>query len=71
MKNKIVVTLSLLALIIFFSFKNPAQENFGGLALYTLREELKTNPKEVLKEVKNTGYKYIEDAGYENGIVSD
>ena len=67
MKNKIVLTLSLLALGMFFSFKNPAQENFGGLALYTLREELKTNPKEVLKEVKNTGYKYIEDAGYENG----
>ncbi len=51
---------------VFFS-SLMAQDNYGGLALYTLREELKENPKEVLKEVANVGYAYIESAGYEDG----
>lgn len=40
---------------------------FGGLALYTLRDTLSQDPKAVLREVAATGYKYIEAAGYADG----
>lgn len=44
-----------------------AQEKFGGLALYTVREEMEKNPEATIKSVAEAGYKYIEAAGYENG----
>lgn len=44
-----------------------ASPQFGGLALYTLRDTLAKNPKEVLREVAASGYKYIEAAGYSDG----
>lgn len=44
-----------------------ASPQFGGLALYTLRDTLAQNPKEVLREVAATGYRYIEAAGYSDG----
>ncbi len=44
-----------------------AQEKFGGLALYTVRDDMATHPKETLQKVADMGYKYIEAAGYENG----
>ena len=40
---------------------------FGGLALYTIRDTIAQNPKEVLKEVAAIGYKNIEAAGYADG----
>lgn len=63
---KRISLLILLMTSVFFS-SSLAQENYGGLALYTLREELKENPKKVLKEVAKAGYAYIESAGYEDG----
>lgn len=44
-----------------------AQEQFGGLALYTVREEMSKNPKAVLEEVAQSGYSYVEAAGYKEG----
>lgn len=40
---------------------------FGGLALYTLRDTMAKAPKEVLKAVADLGYQYIEAAGYSEG----
>jgi sugar phosphate isomerase/epimerase len=40
---------------------------FGGLALYTLRDDMGADTKETLKAVAAAGYEYIEAAGYENG----
>lgn len=40
---------------------------FGGLALYTLRDTMAKDPKGVLKKVADIGYKYIEAAGYDDG----
>lgn len=40
---------------------------FGGLALYSLRDSMAARPREVLQEVADIGYKYIEAANYENG----
>ena len=39
----------------------------GGLALYTLRDTMARDPREVLKEVADMTYAYIEAAGYEDG----
>jgi sugar phosphate isomerase/epimerase len=47
--------------------KIDASTDFGGLALYTLRDTLAGDPKGVLKKVAETGYKYIEAAGYKDG----
>ncbi|WP_224484431.1 sugar phosphate isomerase/epimerase family protein [Robertkochia aurantiaca] len=44
-----------------------AQETFGGLALYTLRNNMKQNTEATLKKVHEAGYAYIEAAGYEKG----
>lgn len=44
-----------------------AQDKFGGLALYTLRDDMGTNAIATLQEVADNGYKYIEAAGYEDG----
>jgi len=40
----------------------------GGLALYTVRDEMSKDPKGTLKAVADAGYQYIEAAGYDNGI---
>ncbi len=43
----------------------PAQ--FGGLALYTLRDSMATDPKATLQVVADAGYAYVEAANYEEG----
>lgn len=48
-------------------FTNSAQNKIGGLALYSVRDDMAANPKETLKEVSDIGYKYLEAAGYDNG----
>lgn len=55
-------------LCLFLSTANVlAQDKYGGLALYSVRDEMASNPKETLKKVADMGYKYIEAAGYEDG----
>lgn len=58
-----------LALVLLISgcFITNAQENFGGLALYTVRDDMGTNAKATLQAVADAGYKNIEAAGYEDG----
>ncbi|PHN07238.1 sugar phosphate isomerase/epimerase family protein [Flavilitoribacter nigricans] len=46
---------------------DASSAQFGGLALYTLRDTLGKDPKAVLREVAEVGYKYIEAAGYSDG----
>jgi sugar phosphate isomerase/epimerase len=53
--------------VFFISLSSFSQDQFGGVALYTLREDMGTNPKKTLKEVSTIGYSYIEAAGYANG----
>ncbi len=48
-------------------FTTYAQENFGGLALYTVRDAMGEDAKETLKAVADAGYKNIEAAGYADG----
>ncbi len=49
------------------SAKEVKDASFGGLALYTLRNDMGVNAKETLKAAAAAGYKYIEAAGYDNG----
>ncbi|MFK8056385.1 MAG: sugar phosphate isomerase/epimerase family protein [Saprospiraceae bacterium] len=42
--------------------------DFGGLALYTLRDTMAGEPREVLQAVKDLGYAYVEAAGYKDGM---
>ncbi|PZX61166.1 sugar phosphate isomerase/epimerase [Algoriphagus ratkowskyi] len=41
--------------------------NFGGLALYTVRDAMADNPKATLQAVADAGYAYVEAANYEAG----
>jgi sugar phosphate isomerase/epimerase len=41
--------------------------NFGGLALYTVRDSMASNPKVTLKAVADAGYAYVESADYAEG----
>jgi sugar phosphate isomerase/epimerase len=42
-------------------------DNFGGLALYTVRESMASNPKATLQAVAEAGYAYVEAANYAEG----
>lgn len=44
-----------------------AQQNFGGIALYTLRDNLNSDVENTLEKVKDIGYEYVEAAGYSEG----
>ena len=77
-----IIKLFTLALLVLFGACQNAENNetdlqntqqiesssqFGGLALYTIRDTIAQNPKAVLEEVAAIGYKNIEAAGYADG----
>ena len=59
--------LKFVALFFLFTVVSLGQEQLGGLALYTVREDMSKNPVETLKKVREIGYAYIEAAGYKKG----
>ncbi|TDQ31366.1 sugar phosphate isomerase/epimerase family protein [Zeaxanthinibacter enoshimensis] len=59
--------LLLLFTILFSLHAGVAQEKFGGLALYTVRDNMNKDARATLKSVADAGYAHIEAAGYENG----
>ena len=58
---------SLWFITLFSVFGLTAQQNFGGLALYTVRDDMSSDSQKTLQHVSETGYAYIEAAGYDNG----
>ena len=60
------VVVCLLAYLFFTSFTG-VNDKYGGVNLYTFREEMKKDAKGTLKQISDAGYKYIEDAGYADG----
>jgi len=52
---------------LFISMGLNAQSSFGGLALYTLRDDLSVALEKTLKQVSDEGYAYIEAASYNDG----
>ena len=59
--------LTTLILIFLATSGLSAQKQMGGLALYTVRNDMETNTKATLQVVAETGYKNIEAAGYKEG----
>lgn len=59
--------LVLIALLFGSSITGISQNKFGGLALYTVRDDMGKDAKATLTAVAAAGYKYIEAAGYKDG----
>jgi sugar phosphate isomerase/epimerase len=67
MKKFIIVpSLFLVFLMISTGFVSE-NERFGGVTLYTLRNQMDSHPEDILKSVADVGYKYIEVADYKEG----
>jgi len=83
MNKLILKSILIVAIGFFFSCKENAEKakevetaseeiveevgNFGGLALYTVRDDMGTDAKATLKAVADAGYKNIEAANYAEG----
>lgn len=65
--KNLIPTKLILALIISGGFCSNAQDRLGGLALYTLRDEMQKDVKKTLQAVADAGYSYVEAAGYNKG----
>ena len=50
-----------------YTSDTEAPANFGGLALYTVRDSMASNPKATLQAVADAGYAYVESADYAEG----
>jgi sugar phosphate isomerase/epimerase len=57
----------IMLLAFFIINESKAQEKFGGLALYTVRQEMNKDPMATLQEVAKAGYAYVEAANYSDG----
>jgi sugar phosphate isomerase/epimerase len=64
---KYFLSITILLVLGLTSFAQIKSSKVGGIALYTLREEMKVDAKKTLREVANMGYAYVEASGYENG----
>src|SRR5664279_3424337 len=49
------------------AFASAAQKEMVGIQLYSVRDDMKRDPKGSLKKLADMGYKVVEHAGYENG----
>lgn len=67
MKRISRVQLLMVVMLAFTTILGFSQEKFGGLTLYSVRNEMRTSPEETLKAVADDGYKYIEAASYKDG----
>jgi len=65
--NKSILMFLGLTIFMAGTFTTTAQKKSGGLALYTVRNDMGTNAKATLQVVSNAGYKNIEAAGYKDG----
>ena len=70
MNSNLLKSIALSAAILS-SINTIAQDQFGGLALYTVRNEMGSDAKATLKSVAEIGYKNVEAAGYRDGKYYD
>lgn len=71
MRNRMmrsVLKFTFFSLFLTGTFNASAQDKFGGLALYTVRDDMGSDAKATLRAVADAGYKYIEAAGYSDGM---
>jgi sugar phosphate isomerase/epimerase len=67
MKKSAGIQLFIITILISLSFPGLSQERFGGMTLYTVRDDMEKAPLETLKKVSEAGYKYIEAVNYRDG----
>jgi sugar phosphate isomerase/epimerase len=65
--KKIICVLFMMAILTSMGINGYSQEKFGGMTLYTVRNDMSTNPQETLKKVAEIGYKYVEVVDYKDG----
>lgn len=65
--KSILMLLSIIGFSLGTFYASAQEKQFGGLALYTLRDDMGTNAKATLQAVADAGYKNIEAAGYQDG----
>jgi len=65
--NSNLLKLVTLCIAVISTVNVMAQNQFGGLALYTVRNDMGVDAKATLATVAKTGYQNIEAAGYKDG----
>lgn len=53
--------------VLLILLQSCVPKKYGGLALYTLRDEMAQDPLSTLNQVADDGYAYVEAAGYTDG----
>ncbi|OYU93107.1 MAG: sugar phosphate isomerase [Bacteroidetes bacterium B1(2017)] len=67
MKSSFLSKILVVVLLLSASSSLFAQKKWGGMTLYTVRNEMGKDPKATLKAVADLGYKYIEAVEYKDG----
>ncbi len=67
MKKILYVQLFIIAILASMSLHGFSQDRFGGMTLYTVRNDMRKDPLETLKKVAEVGYKYVEAVDYRDG----
>lgn len=67
MKRITLASILSLFLICSLAVEGFSQKKWGGMTLYTVRNEMGKDPKQTIKEVAMLGYKYIEAVDYKDG----
>lgn len=67
MKNLYFFRLLSLSILMLMNLSVFSQKKWGGMTLYTVRNEMGKDPKNTLKQVADLGYKYIEAVDYKDG----
>ena len=66
MKNSLFSKILIVFILLSVNLSTFAQKKWGGMTLYTVRNEMGKDPKATLKEVADLGYKYIEAVDYKD-----
>lgn len=67
MKNVRFFRLLSLSFLLLMNLTVFSQKKWGGMTLYTVRNEMGKDPKNTLKQIADLGYKYIEAVDYKDG----
>jgi sugar phosphate isomerase/epimerase len=67
-KNLLTSSLAVLMTITMISCSKPSVEKNIGLQLYSVRDDMKSDAEKTVMAVGQMGYKFVEAAGYSNGM---
>jgi sugar phosphate isomerase/epimerase len=67
LKHLLTSSAAVLLMMAMTSCTKPAVEKNIGLQLYSVRDDMKTNPEATVMKVGEMGYKFVEAAGYNDG----